>query len=160
MAQLFGEELRKVIIADKERTLASIKERNARIDNLETDFDDCFMSIKGDQQSLEKYELELSILDGDGTMDYDAVIDEDGNEVNVRYVNTRFGGAFVGRGIFANSIKALLKKTGWHTETIKVPMWVKFTSSGSGLCGVYNGQYQIVRWHTNMVTGEYVGYPD
>ena len=102
----------------------------------------------------------FAILNGDGTMDFDAIIDENGKEVWVKYVNTRFGGAYVGRGIFANSIKALLKKTGWHTETIKVPMWVKFTTSGSGLCGVYQGEYQVVRWHTNMVTGEYVGFPE
>ena len=25
---------------------------------------------------------------------------------------------------------------------------------------VMSGSTEVVRWHTNMVTGEYVGYPD
>ena len=94
-------------------------------------------------------------------MDFEGVFDKNGEEIWVKWVHTRYGGAFVGRGVFASSIKALLKKTGWHTEMIKVPVWTKFVSGpGGGMCGAYTGGYELVRWHTNMVTGEYVGYPD
>lgn len=160
MAKLYGEALKQSIIEARERTLRSQQERWDRIDKGWTDEDDCFMSIKGDQQALSNYAKQLDILNGDGMMDYEAVMDEQGNEVGIRWVNTRYGVKVVGRGVFANSLKALLKKTGWHTEMTRVPCWTKFCSSASGLLGVYSGWYEVVRWHTNMVTGEYVGYPD
>ena len=110
---------------------------------------------------MSNYDTQLAILDSDGLMDYEAIIDEEGKEVNARWVSTKYGLKIVGRGIWANSVKALCKKTGWHTETIRVPAWTKFVSGGGrGMCGVYTGSYQTVRWHTNMVTGEYVGYPE
>lgn len=156
----YGEELRKSILATKEHLLESIKERNERIANWQTDEDDCFLSQRVEERAISECNMQLTILDGDGTMTIDAVIDQDGNEVNTRWVDTRYGLKIVGRGVFANSEKALLKKTGWTTKEIKVPCWTKFCSSGSGLLGVYSGSYQVVRWHTNMVTGEYVGYPN
>ena len=160
MAKLYGEALKQSIIEARERTLRSQQERWDRIDKGWTDEDDCFMSMKGDQQALSNYEQQLEILEGDGMMDFEAVMDEQGNEVGIRWVNTKYGVKVVGRGIFASSLKALLKKTGWHTEMIRVPCWTKFCTSASGLLGVYSGWYSTVRWHTNMVTGEYVGYPD
>ena len=82
-------------------------------------------------------------------------------EVGVRNVMTQWGSRFVGRGIFANSREALAKKTGWTIEEREVPCWTKFMSgSGGGMCSVFTGSIAIVRWHTNMVTGEYVGYPE
>ena len=161
MAKLFGEELKQSILRSREITIAAMRDRAERIANCETDYDDCFMSSRGDQQAMSNYDMQLEILAGDGLMDFEAVMDENGNEVWVKWVNTKYGLAIVGRGIFASSLKALLKKTGWHTETIRVPAWTKFVSgNGRGLCGVYSGDYQVVRWHTNMVTGEYVGYPE
>ena len=157
---LYGQELKESILRAKENLMENIRMREERIANWQTDEDDCFLSIRVDQNALGEYNMQLKILEGDGLMDFEAVIDQEGKEVWVKWVNTRFGGAYVGRGIFASSIKALCKKTGWHTETIRVPVWTKFCSSGSGLMGVYSGSYQMVRWHTNMVTGEYVGYPN
>ena len=89
-------------------------------------------------------------------------VDENGEEVSVHWFENKWRRTTcVARGVFASSIKALLKKTGWTQKTIRVPVWVKFCAgSGSGMCAVYTGSYQQVRWHTNMVTGEYVGYPD
>lgn len=157
---LYGDELRKSILATKECLIARIEERNTRIANWETDEDDCFLSQRVEERAISECNMQLSILDGDGTMTIDAVIDQDGNEVHTRWVNTRYGLKIVGKGIFANSVKALLKKTGWTSKEIQVPCWTKFCSSGSGLLGVYGGSYEVVRWHTNMVTGEYVGYPN
>lgn len=161
MTQLYGNALREQIIANQKRTLASINERHERIFNGDTDFDDCFISVRSDAEAMDNYKMQIAILDSDGLMDYDAIIDEEGKEVNARWVSTKYGIKIVGRGVWANSKKALCKKTGWHEETIKVPAWTKFVSgSGRGMCAVYTGSYQMVRWHTNMVTGEYVGYPD
>ena len=160
MAKVYGAELAREIEAQKQRYITAIEDRQRRINNWETDEDDCFMSQRVEERGIHECNTRLEILKGDGTMPFEAVIDQEGNEVYVRNVHTRFGWAYVGRGIFANSIKALCKKTGWHTEEIRVPVWTKLCSGGSGLYGAYTASVECVRWHTNMVTGEYVGYPE
>lgn len=160
MAQLFGEELRKSIEEEKAALQAAIDRRSERIANWETDEDDCFISQRVEESGIRNCDMRLNILDGDGCMDFEGWFDPEGKEVYVRYVNTRFGGAYVWNGIFASSEKALMKKTGLTKKTIRVPAWTKFSSPYSGMMGVYCGSYEMVRWHTNMVTGEYVGYPN
>lgn len=159
MAQLFGEELRKSIEQEKATLQAAIDRRSERIANWETDEDDCFISQRVEESGIRNCDMRLNILDGDGCMDFEGWFDPEGKEVYVRYVNTRFGGAYVWNGIFASSEKALAKKTGLTRKTIRVPVWTKFSSPYGGMMGVYCGSYEVVRWHTNMVTGEYVGYP-
>lgn len=157
----YGEELRAQIIKTRERMKAAIERRMERIDNCETDMDDCFISQHVEEDAIRECNMQLAILDGDGCMDFNAVIDEKGNEVRVHYFINKWGrGTYVANGIFANSRAALLKKTGWTEKTIRVPAWTKFCTSGSGMAGVMNGSTEVVRWHTNMKTGEYVGYPD
>lgn len=170
--KLYGEELKKSIMETKQRMIDALDRRDERIRNWETDEDDCFMSIRVEQQAISECNKQLAILNGDGMMDFEATFDKEGNEVRVRYVRTRFGDAYVvdvpsdepghkWKPVFASSMKALLKKTGYTQKTIRVPAWTKFCSGpGGGLCGVYSGSYETVRWHTNMLTGEYVGYPD
>ena len=150
-------------IRERIRDTEEIQERrDKRIADGWTDEDDCFMSIRVEEQALANYRMQLKILDGDGLMDYEAIFDENGKEVRIHEFRNKWGGySVVGRGVFASSEKALLKKTGWTKKTIRVPVWTKFYGgSGGGLCSVYGGSYQQCRWHTNMVTGEYVGYPE
>lgn len=161
MAKIYGEELRNSILEHKQRIIGQIERRQERIDNCETDYDDCFISIHIDQDALRACDMQLKILDGDGMMDYPAIIDENGNEVRTHWFTNKWGrSTIVGNGVFASSVSALLKKTGWKEKTIRVPAWTKFCSSGTGMGGVMSGSTQVVRWHTNMKTGEYVGYPD
>ena len=161
MAKLYGEELRQSILKDIERLKESQRDRDRRVAKGMTDYDDCFVSMRAESNGIYEAEMKLDILDNGGTMVIEAVIDEEGKEVNVRWVHTRYGGAYVGRGIFASSKKALCKKTGWHLEDKAVPCWVKFEAPRGmrGLAGAMCGSYYKVRWHTNMLTGEYVGYP-
>ena len=159
--KLYGEELRKSILDSIARTQEVMADRAARIAAWETDEDDCFLSARVDANSLNEYKAQLDILDNGGVYDWDCYFDKDGKEVSVRWVNTRYGAKVVANGVFANSIKALLKKTGLVEKTVKVPVWTKFAAGcGRGMEAVYSGSYQVVRWHTNMATGEYVGYPD
>ena len=165
MAQVYGEELRKIVLATKQRAIDAIDRRSERIANWETDEEDCFVSQRVEENAIRECDLQLNILDGDGCMDFDAVMDENGNERRVRQVHTRYGWKYVAdvskdNTVWASSMNALLKKTGWHTETIRVPCWTKFSTPYGGMMGVYCGSYEVVRWHTNMVTGEYVGYPN
>ena len=166
MPKVYGEELRKSILETKQRMIDAIDRRAERIRNWETDEDDCFMSQRVEEHAIQECNLQLSILDGDGMMDYNAVFDADGNERRVREVHTRYGWKCATdiredgneKTVFANSRKALCKKLGWHEETIRVPCWTKFSSPYGGMMGAYCGSYEVVRWHTNMVTGEYVGF--
>ena len=156
----YGNELREQVEAKRQRVYDIIDRREERIANCEYDWDDCFVSSHIDADQIRECNMQLEILKGDGTMPVEAVFDENGKEVNVRCVHTRYGGAYVGRGIFASSKQALCKKTGWTIKEINVPCWTKFVTSGTGMAGVCSGHTEIVRWHTNMVTGEYVGYPE
>jgi len=160
MAKVYGEELRKAILAERATLVASMERRAERIRNWETDEDDCFISERVEANGIRECDLQLEILKGDGMMDFEGWFDQDGNEVRVRWVHTRYGGAYVWNGIFASSEKALMKKTGLTKKGIRVPCWTKFSTPYGGMLGVYSGSYEVVRWHTNMVTGEYVGYPD
>jgi hypothetical protein len=158
---VYGKELAESIKAERQRLIETMERRDERIANCETDYDDCFISIHVEADGIRACNMKLHILEGDGCMDYEAIIDENGDEVNIHEFRNKWGGwSVVGRGIFASSLNALLKKTGWQKKTIRVPVWVKFCSSGSGMAGVMSGSSQQVRWYTNMVTGEYVGYPD
>lgn len=138
------------------------KDRNGRISSFKTDEEDCFLSARIDEQELAKLKKQLAILNTDGCMDWEAIVDENGNEINVHWFKNKWGSySIVGRGVFASSEQALLKKTGWTKKIIRVPVWVDFVcGNGDGICSAYTGSYKYVRWHTNMVTGEYVGYPD
>lgn len=160
MAKVYGDELKRAIINQKQRLSDAIDRRAERIANWETDEEDCFVSQRVEENGIRECEMQLAILDGDGCMDFNAWFDADGKEVYVRWVNTRYGGAYVWNGIFASSEKALAKKTGLTRKVIRVPAWTKFSTPYNGLYGAYCGSYEIVRWHTNMKTGEYVGYPD
>lgn len=157
----YGKELAESIEETLQRTLEIIEERQRHIDDCMYDWDDCFVSDHIDHDKVRECKMQLEILKGDGLMDYDVVVDENDKEVRINSFPNRWGGwSYVGRGIFASSFNALLKKTGWKKKTIRVPAWTKFISYGRGIAGVCSGSTEIVRWHTNMVTGEYVGYPD
>ena len=158
--KLYGSDLMTKLANDRQRVLGIMAERNGRINEGLTDDNDCFMSIKMDKHQLREIEMQMEILAGDGLYEVKALFDEDGDEVAMRWVNTRYGTRVVADGVFAKTVEALVEKTGYELRTIKAPCWTKFMSSGTGLCGAYTGYYVKTRWHTNMTTGEYVGYPN
>ena len=155
---VYGKELAAVLRADVERIKGILEDRQDRIDKGMTDMDDCFMSQRNNENSLQRLRMQLEILETDGLMEVDVVDLGDGEVEEPRWVETRWGSKIVAHGVFAASLKALLKKTGWTLTPRLVPMWVKFYASGTGMAGAFNGSYQVCRWHTNMVTGEYFGF--
>lgn len=157
----YGQELKEQVLATKKRMQDAIDRRAERIANWQTDEDDCFISQHIEEDAIRECNLQLKILENGGTQDWEVVLDENGKEVRVHSFTNKWGkDSWVGNGIFASSFNALLKKTGWKTATIKVPVWTKYQANGTGMMGVYCGRTEVVRWHTNMATGEYVGYPD
>lgn len=83
MKKLYGAELARIIKEERQRYVAALERRDKRIADGITDEDDCFMSIRVEEQGIRKCDMELSILDTDGTMEIDAIFDTDGNEVFV-----------------------------------------------------------------------------
>lgn len=111
MKRLFGAELAASIEREMQRIREVQQERDERISRGETDYDDCFVSIRSDAQALDRCRMELDILKGDGCVDFDAIIDENGEEVSVHWFENKWRKmTCVARGVFASSIKALLKK--------------------------------------------------
>ncbi len=158
--KLFGDALIERIEQDIQHYEELIRDRAKRIDNGMTDMDDCFISERVERSAITEAKMQLEILRGDGCEERDVVIDENGEDVGARWVQTRYGNKVVARGVFANSINALCKKTGWTETTRRIPVWTKWIPCGIGLLGACYGSYEKVRWHTNMKTGEYVGYPE
>ena len=158
--KLYGKELANTLIKERTRIQGIMANRDSRINQGMTDDNDCFMSIKVNQQALREIEMQLEILSGDGLFETDGLFDEDGGEIAMRWVTTQYGQRIVADGIFAKDKETLVKKTGYELRKIKAPCWTKYITHGTGLCGVYTGYYIKMRWHTNMVTGKYVGYPN
>lgn len=160
--KIYGSELAERIKREMKNIEENIENREKRISEGSTDYEDCYMQRRIDEENLSACRMKLEILSGDGTMLKDVIVDENGKEVSVYWFRNKWGkDTIVGRGIFASSRKALLKKTGWTEKKINVPVWVKWKDGcGGGTCALYTGGYQRVRWHTNMVTGEFVGFPE
>ena len=111
--KIFGEELRKSIEAERQQILQNIEDRNRRIEAGETDYDDCFISMRVSANALDACDKKLKILQGDGCMAFDAIFDENGDEVPIHYFENKWRKTtVVGRGVFASSVHALLKKNG------------------------------------------------
>jgi hypothetical protein len=130
-------------------------ERQARIDSWQTDIDDCFVSIRMNDINQRLSEARLHIVQNNGLATFNAWFDQEGKEVDVRWVKTRFGYntyALVGRGIFASSEKALAKKTGWVMKKIQAPAWAKIVAGGSGMYGAFNSSVSIYRISENKIT--------
>jgi len=162
MKDLFGVELKKQIEGLIARDKESIANRARRITDGWTDMDDCFLSEKLEQTGLDMYRMQLKILETDGLDDFDGLEDESGHQVIPPHIKTKYGWAYMikdenGKAYFANSVKALAKKSGLRLVNIRRPVWVKLSACGSGLCGAYNAFPKIQRWDTNMVTGEFYG---
>ena len=163
MREIYGKELAEAIRASIKQTQEIMAERASRIASGQTDMDDCFLSQRIEDQSMGEYDMQLRILEGDGFITEEVCVDADDNEYRVgSFINQWRRDTYVvtvnGQKFYASSKKALCKKSGLILKRVKVPAWTRFCTNGKGLCGVYSGSYQIVRWHTNMVTGEYFGF--
>lgn len=128
-------------------------ERQARIDSWQTDIDDCFVSIRMNNISQNLAETQLFIAKHNGLATFDAWFDQEGKEVDVKWVKTKYNKyALVGRGIFASSERALTKKTGWVMKKIQAPAWAKIVAGGSGMYGAFNSSVSTYRISENKIT--------
>lgn len=127
-----------------ERVRESQRNRAERIANCEVDDTDCFMSIASDRAALELYEKQLEILNDGGYAWFTEYATLDGQLVDARWVETRYGAKLVadmpnGETVWttATTDKGLAKR-GLRKVRVKRAAWADF---GSPWATVYASKY-------------------
>lgn len=156
----FGEELIKELEKDIETTKKAMAERQERINNWQTDEDDCFMSIRMDTRGLGLCRDKIDLIRSGGTAWFTEYATLDGKLVDAHWCNTRYGTKLRavmpdGEVVWTSSYtKKGLAKRGLKAVQCKRPAWYKFHSSHSGMLGAYTGEYILFPSDFNYATGE------
>lgn len=156
----YGQELIEALERDIELTQKSIANRFERVNEGITDWDDCFVSHRCDERSLNLNRDKIDLIKDGGCAWFTEYATLDGQLVEARWCNTRFGTSL--RAVMPNgevvwttatTAKGLAKK-GLKMVECKRPAWFAFHSSNSGMLGVYTGSYVLFPSDVNYATGE------
>lgn len=156
----YGEELIKDLEDSIARTRKCMNDRQERIDNGQTDEDDCFISIRCDERELQLCRDKIDLIKDGGAAWFREYATLDGQLVNARWCNTRYGTSLRvempdGGVIWTTSCtKRGLAKRGLKMVECKRAAWYRFHSSGRGMYGVYTGSYILFPSDINYATGE------
>lgn len=154
----------KELIAELEEDIAFLQktmtERYDRIENGFTDMDDCFVSQRCEERGVANSRAKIELLKNGGCSWFREYATLDGQLVNARWCNTKFGYSLRaempdGKVVWttATTQKGLARK-GLKAVECKRPAWFTFRSGGSGMLGVYSGQYVEFPSDINYATGE------
>lgn len=159
---LYGAELIKSLENEKARILEIQEDRSRRINNWETDEDDCFISIRCDERNLHLIDDKIRLLKNGGCHWFVEYQSTSGvHEKKHHWFENKFGGWSLrvelidGTVIYtsADTEKGLAKK-GLKKVLVLRPAWFAFHSSQSGMMGVYSGSYVEFPSDVNYATGE------
>lgn len=156
----YGQELIKELENDIELTQKCMRERQDRIDNMQTDEDDCFISIRCDQRELQLCKDKIALIKDGGTAWFTEYATLDGQLVDAHWCNTRYGLSLRavmpdGQVIWTTALtKKGLAKKGLKMVECRRSAWYRFHSSGKGMYGVYTGSYILFPSDVNYATGE------
>lgn len=156
----YGDEL----IMDLENEIATLREsisnRIDRINNNETDWDDCFISQRCESRGIDLAESKIALLKNGGCEWFREFATLDGTLVNAHWCNTRYGSKLRvempdGSVVWTTALtkKGLAKKGLKLVECLR-PAWFTFRSCSSGMLGVYTGSYVTFPSDRNYATGE------
>lgn len=162
----YGNEL----IAQLEREIKGLQEcidrRAERINNCETDMDDCFISQRCEERGIQTAKEKIALLKNGGCDWFVEYATLDGRLVKAKWCECR---SFTGFGTETRlriempdgAVKwtSALTKKGLEKHGIKRvlclrPAWFAFKSSDKGMLGVYTGQYVTFPSDINYATGE------
>lgn len=159
----YGQELIKELEERIETTKSAMAERAERIEKGWTDIDDCFISTRCDDRSMQLYKDKISLIKDGGTAWFIEYATLDGELVNARWCSTKFGSSLRaempdGQVVWTTAItqKGLARK-GLKRVRCRRPAWYAFHSSQRGMLGVYTGSYQLFPSDYNYATGEPAG---
>lgn len=157
---LYGTELVKKLEEEIETTKKTMANRVDRINSGMTDEDDCFISIRCDERALHLCQDKINLIKDGGTSWFTEYATLDGKLIDAKWCNTCYGSKLRavmpdGQVIWTNAItqKGLVKR-GIKMVHCRRPAWFKFSSGGSGMYGVYTGQYVLFPSSVNYATGE------
>ena len=156
----YGQELIRDLEEQIERTKAAMRDRQERINAMQTDEEDCFISIRCEERGLCLCEDKIRLLQNGGTEWFNEYATLDGTLVNAKWCHTRYGTSLRvempdGSVVWTNSCtKKGLAKRGLKMVRCRRPAWFCFRSSGRGMIGVYTGYYTTFPSDVNYATGE------
>lgn len=160
---LYGQELIEKLQKDIELTQGVIDRRWERINNWETDEDDCFISMRVDDRALQLYKDKIQLIKDGGTAWFTEYATLDGQIVDAHWCNTKFGYSLRvempdGKVVWTtSSTKKGLAKRGLKLVECRRPAWYCFKSPYKGMLGVYSGSYELFPSSVNYATGEDAG---
>lgn len=156
----YGVELIKELEVEIEADKKAINNRIERINNGETDWDDCFISQRCEERGINVNKDKIALIRDGGCAWFCEYATLDGELVKARWCNTKYGtslraempdGSVVWTS--ATTAKGLAKKGLKMVECLR-PAWFAFKSSNSGMLGVYTGSYVLFPSDVNYATGE------
>lgn len=160
MERVYGEELIKRLERDIETTQRAMRERMERINSMQTDYDDCFVSIRCDERGLNLCKDKINLIRDGGCAWFREYATLDGTLVDAKWCKTRYGSSLRvvmpnGEVVWTTSCTAKgLARRGLKAVECKRPAWFAFHSSGGGMFGVYTGSYVLFPSDVNYATGE------
>lgn len=144
-------------IATHQRCMA---DRQRRIDEWQTDEDDCFISERCDQRGIEVARDKIKLIENGGTEWFVEYATLDGQLINAKWCNTRYGSKLRaempnGEVVWTSSFTEKgLAKRGIKLVDCRRPAWYAFKSPYGGMLGVYSGSYELFPSDFNYATGE------
>ena len=156
----FGAELVKDLQNEMQRYRDNMENRDARISNGLTDIDDCFISQRNEERSLNLCKDKIDLINDGGCAWFTEYATTDGVLVEAHWCNTKYGSklrvTMPDESIVWTSAttKNGLTKIGLKKVLCKRPAWFAFHSSQGGMLGVYTGQYITFASDFNYATGE------
>lgn len=156
----YGNELIKDLENEINLLKAADENRWQRINDGLTDIDDCFLSMKCEERGIANNKQKIDLIKDGGCAWFLEYATLDGTLVKAHWCHTTYGNSLRvempdGRVVWttAHTAKGLAKK-GLKQVECKRPAWYKFSSSASGLCGVFGGSYVLYPSAVNYATGE------
>ena len=160
MKRVYGEELIKRLERDIEATKSAMRERMERINSMQTDYDDCFISIRCDERGLNLCKDKINLIRDGGCAWFREYATLDGTLVDAKWCSTKYGSSLRvvmpnGEVVWTTSCTAKgLARRGLKKVECKRPAWFAFHSSCGGMLGTYTGSYILFPSDVNYATGE------
>lgn len=157
---VYGAELIKQLESEIATTQKAISDRFDRIDRLETDLDDCFISQRCDDRGIAVCRDKIELIKNGGREWFTEYATVDGTLVNARWCKTKYGSSLRvempdGSIVWTTALSAKgLSRKGLKRVKCLRPAWFAFRSNGRGMLGVYTGSYCLFPSDVNYATGE------
>lgn len=162
----YGEELIRELEAEIERYENQMSRRWDRINNGETDQEDCFVSMRVEERGRDLAKDKIKLIQNGGFDWFVEYATLDDVLVNAKWCQCR---SFTGYGKTSKlrvempdgtvkwtqaTTEKGLARIGIKRVLCKRPAWFRFSSGGSGMYGIYTGQYTTFPSDKNYATGE------